>query len=238
MREDVLDVQRGAELCRAGRAGELVAASAAASASALCRGTVGGRRGHKARCRRRGEAASATLSRVRSDELRSWYVKHGHASGRLRYRLAGRPGRGVAEAVRVPPASPASLVSAVFARDSYSCRYCGLRLFPRRVLVAFGRIVGTEQFEMGGTNALRHGAVVGFQAVADHVLPWNLGGRTEMDNLVTACWCCNFGKAGYTLEQLGLDDPRDREPVRSDWDGLVGLLPALRLAGRKERRTG
>jgi len=37
--------------------------------------------------------------------------------------------------------------------------------------------------------------------------PHSLGGRTELDNLVTSCYSCNFGKAEYTLKQLGIDDP-------------------------------
>jgi hypothetical protein len=41
-----------------------------------------------------------------------------------------------------------------------------------------------------------------------------------MDDLVTSCWFCTFGKGSATIEFLGLRDPREREPVRDGWDGL------------------
>jgi hypothetical protein len=54
------------------------------------------------------------------------------------------------------------------------------------------------------------------------------GGLTNAENLVTACWSCNFGKADYTLEEIGLEDPRLRPPkTLDDWDGLMSLVPQL-----------
>jgi hypothetical protein len=38
--------------------------------------------------------------------------------------------------------------------------------------------------------------------------------------IVITCAACNYGRAQYTLEEVGLIDPRLREPVRSNWDGL------------------
>ena len=46
------------------------------------------------------------------------------------------------------------------------------------------------------------------KAVADHVFPWSLGGATSLDNLVTSCGGCNYDKEHWTLEQLGIEDPR------------------------------
>jgi hypothetical protein len=34
-----------------------------------------------------------------------------------------------------------------------------------------------------------------------------LGGRTDESNLVTSCWSCNYGKANYTVEQIGISNP-------------------------------
>ena len=59
--------------------------------------------------------------------------------------------------------------------------------------------------------------------VADHVVPWNKGGQTNLQNLVTSCASCNYGKDGYTLEQLGLDNPFDSDPVMSNWIGLKNI---------------
>lgn len=94
---------------------------------------------------------------------------------------------------------------------------------------AFMGVVGQEAFAAtGSTNASRHGAVLTFRANVDHVLPWQRGGWTHLENLVSACWPCNYGKDRYTLDELGLDDPRLRAPVLSDgWDGLSCLRDRL-----------
>jgi HNH endonuclease len=127
-----------------------------------------------------------------------------------------------------PIASPQKLARDVFRRDGYRCRYCGMRLVPKDVFEAFSRVVGREAFRATGTNLERHGVVLAFRANADHVVPWNLGGRTEMDNLVSACWSCNYGKAGFTLDQIGVTDPRVGPcQVFDGWDGLTGFLPSL-----------
>ncbi|MFA6185835.1 MAG: HNH endonuclease signature motif containing protein [Phycisphaerae bacterium] len=38
----------------------------------------------------------------------------------------------------------------------------------------------------------------------DHIIPYTLGGRTELDNLVVACVKCNLKKSGRTLEELNM----------------------------------
>ena len=77
------------------------------------------------------------------------------------------------------------------------------------------------------TNAAPQGVIHAFNIVADHVVPHNRGGRTDLENLVTSCPGCNYGKEAFTLEQLGLDDPRARPPVCSGWYGLISLIPGL-----------
>ena len=46
-------------------------------------------------------------------------------------------------------------------------------------------------------------------------------GKTNLENRVTSCWGCNYGKYNALLEQMGLDDPRER-PIEAltDWNGL------------------
>lgn len=119
------------------------------------------------------------------------------------------------------------MLLAIYRRDHFACRYCGLKLFPSELLRAFENVAGTDSFAATAKNA-SHGAALVFRTTYDHVDPLNCGGRHTLDNLVTACYSCNFGKAGYTLEQLGLDDPRLRPKVSNDWDGLMSLLPKLR----------
>ncbi|MEQ1596816.1 MAG: HNH endonuclease [Casimicrobium sp.] len=77
-------------------------------------------------------------------------------------------------------------------------------------------------------NALRWGRKevdqhCGFQAMwaqYDHVVPHAYGGTNDLDNLVLTCAACNFGRGGYTLEDVGLADPRHRAPASNSWDGL------------------
>lgn len=68
-------------------------------------------------------------------------------------------------------------------------------------------LAGEELFAMGSTNRTRAGAMMITRASADHVLPVTQGGRTTPDNLVTACWPCQFGKSSFTPEQLGMRSP-------------------------------
>ena len=116
----------------------------------------------------------------------------------------------------------------VFERDCFRCRYCGLRIIAKEVFAEYSRIVGSENFSIERENSKRNGLTLGLRGVADHVEPYASGGETSLENLVTSCYSCNFGKAGYTLEQLGIEDPRLRPPVKDDWRGLTEFLPSLR----------
>jgi hypothetical protein len=88
--------------------------------------------------------------------------------------------------------------------------------------------VGADVFGVGRENKRRHGAALVVWAQLDHVLPYKQGGRTSLDNIVTSCWACNYGKDRFSTSQLGLEDPRDYAPMNTKWDGLVSLLPSLR----------
>ena len=110
----------------------------------------------------------------------------------------------------------------VFARDSYRCRYCDSQLFAVAAFRRYEKKVGGEVFPLSGMkgNRPKAGASLVFRPVADHVDPWSRGGTTDLDNLVTSCWPCNFGKMEYTVQELGISDPRSRPPVDDGWNGL------------------
>lgn len=61
------------------------------------------------------------------------------------------------------------------------------------------------------------------KASLDHILPHSRGGDNDPSNLVTACYPCQFGRSSWTLEEVGLTDPRLRPPVVDNWDGLMRL---------------
>jgi 5-methylcytosine-specific restriction endonuclease McrA len=173
-------------------------------------------------------ASLEALARIRSDDLRNWYVEHGQNSGLFRYRgLGKRPAEHPSAPCDQTRLSKA-IEAAVLRRDGHRCRYCGRRIVTEQLFDAFERAVAQKHFRARGSNQQRHGVVLAFRACADHVVHWRHGGPTSMDNLVTACWPCNFGKYHYSLGQLGLDDPRGRPPVVTHWDGLQSHVDALR----------
>ena len=104
-------------------------------------------------------------------------------------------------------------------RDGYHCRFCGLPVIRteirRKVSSAY-----PDQVPWGRTNKTQHAAFQAMWAQYDHVVPHSCGGTNDLENLVVTCAACNFGKMSYTLEELGLLDPRERPPVQSLWDGL------------------
>jgi 5-methylcytosine-specific restriction endonuclease McrA len=158
-------------------------------------------------------------------QLNEWYDLH--AQWVYKWRCNAR---GIPEPHKIPEGDrdrklgdpDGTLPRQVYARDSYRCRYCGLDLFAIPAFKRFQRNVGPEVFPISKTHRNKDsaGACLVFRPVADHVEPWSRGGRTDLDNLVTACWPCNFGKMEYTVEELGISDPRTRSPVATGWDGL------------------
>lgn len=63
---------------------------------------------------------------------------------------------------------------AVFIRDNFTCQACGKRLM----------IKNEHGIEYPDTKMLH----------CDHILPYSLGGKTEMNNLQTLCRDCNLRK--------------------------------------------
>ncbi len=177
------------------------------------------------------EQARAELLLVESDAIRNWYIEHAQIAGNARFATLGRPPParydGPVHELAYPPAAE---VRAVLEADGYRCRYCQREVVHGDLLKALQFAVGKTAFPLGPGNAGRHGAVFAHRAVVDHIVPRKRGGRTESNNLVTACYPCNFGKGDHTLEDLGLSAPRPA--VRDAWDGLQSLIPALRKQAR------
>ncbi len=121
---------------------------------------------------------------------------------------------------RVKARMPAIAVkSALLARDGFQCRFCGIPLV-RKEMRSQIRNAYPEALRWGDRNAEQH---AGFQAMwlqYDHLLPHAMGGTNELSNMVATCAPCNYGRWNLTLEQVGLTDPRLRDPIRSTWDGL------------------
>lgn len=168
-----------------------------------------------------------TLNSIRSDDLRDWYCEHGQMSGWFRNEKLGIKTPRTENVELDPLRSPDRHRKEVFERDSYTCQYCGIKVIPKEIFAAYSKIVGLDLFRPTGTNQERHGIVLAFRANADHVDPWVHGGQTNPSNLVTSCWSCNYGKSGYKLEEIALEDPREQKLTNSGWAGLTEHLPAL-----------
>lgn len=127
------------------------------------------------------------------------------------------------DAPKHPRGIAAATRKAVADRDGWRCRYCGIRLLSKEFVLGLNDKLG-EVFPWGPSEASRHSAGVVLLYTPDHVEPhWN-GGTNEPENLVAACGTCNYMKWSCTLNELGLSDPRLRDPVVDGWNGLVGAL--------------
>ena len=110
---------------------------------------------------------------------------------------------------RMPTGANAEVI---FGRDGFRCRYCGCRVVRpgvRSLLTALFPDVVQWPGGKGG-DQLKHAAFYALNGVLDHVAPYARGGSSSIENIVTACWPCNFGKEDHTIEELRLSDPRDR----------------------------
>lgn len=69
--------------------------------------------------------------------------------------------------------------------------------------VAISKRLRFEVFKRDGFECAYCGAIPpGVLLECDHIEPVSSGGRTEMDNLVTACFSCNRGKSNIPLNNV------------------------------------
>ncbi|MDX1367610.1 HNH endonuclease [Pseudomonas sp.] len=121
---------------------------------------------------------------------------------------------------KIPSRMPTSAQKAeLHKRDGFHCRFCGIPVIRADIRKIIQKIYPTA-VQWGRTNASQHAAFQCMWAQYDHVVPHSHGGANDLENLVITCAACNFGKMEYTLEELGLIDPRTFPPVKSTWDGL------------------
>lgn len=111
----------------------------------------------------------------------------------------------------------------VLQRDGYRCRYCGIPVVPAEIRKLLAGLYPAAVPWDAADPARQHAGLQCLWMQYDHVLPHSHGGRSNSENVVITCALCNFGKHGFTLRQLGLSDPRLRDPVPVSWDGLERL---------------
>jgi hypothetical protein len=121
--------------------------------------------------------------------------------------------------------------AAVFARDSYTCRYCARRTLALPVLRAVSKTYpALFRFHPNWKASETDTAYLVLSTSADHVMPVTRGGDDSLSNLVTACWRCNETKGNFLLSEL-----RGWEllpPASTAWRGLTEYLePMMTQAG-------
>lgn len=123
-------------------------------------------------------------------------------------------------AERIPSRMPTAIQkSELHKRDGFHCLYCGIPVIRAEIRKKLNKFY-PESVVWEKTNASQHAAFQCMWAQYDHVVPHSYGGSNELENLVVSCAACNFGKMEYSLEELGLIDPRNFTIIQSLWDGL------------------
>ena len=137
-----------------------------------------------------------------------------------RYRDVGRAAAPVAKVTERMPSRSVQL--AMYARDGWRCRFCGCRVVLDRARRAMrAHLPDAVPWSEGEGH---HAAFYALSGSVDHVVPHCAGGGNDLENIVTACWPCQFGRSHWLIEEVGLIDPRSRTPVVDSWDGLTRLL--------------
>jgi 5-methylcytosine-specific restriction endonuclease McrA len=176
------------------------------------------------------EQMAKSIDSLRSEEIREFYSKH--ALWAFKTRASDKPtGNKALQKLRMPSLR---IRNEVFVRDGYVCQYCTLPVVNTRVFHEFSKSVGVQTFSSEKSDTRANGVVLGFSATIDHVDPFSSGGDSDLSNLVTTCWGCNFGKLNYSIDNLGINDPRNfPKKVNFTWNGLVDYIPRLKSSRPK-----
>jgi 5-methylcytosine-specific restriction endonuclease McrA len=129
--------------------------------------------------------------------------------------------QGIEKSERDPGRMPTGLRQmAVYERDRWHCRWCGSPVISLRAVRRMNAEVGPA-FPHGGTNDNHHGLTLAAGVSLDHVKPHSLGGSNDEENLIAACWPCQFARGNDSIERLGISNPLDRppDPSMTGWDG-------------------
>lgn len=186
-------------------------------------------------------AAESILRDNRQDASRYLVVADVPAIMEYAIQIVGKMSPEVHRQVRTPTCLPkherhgarmptATVQRSIFQRDGWRCRFCGIRVVSSKARKVFIQLFPDETHWLS-REFERHTALYAICASLDHVVPHGRGGRNETDNFVTTCYCCQFGRGQWTLEEMELLDPRDFAPPIDEWDGLTRLEGKRYLEG-------
>lgn len=119
--------------------------------------------------------------------------------------------------------------SSILAHYGRNCVFCGIPVISDKVRKAF-KAAYKNALPWEGTNTTQHAAFQCMWLQFDHIIPHSRGGGNDIENVVVTCAGCNFGRWHWTLDEVGLIDPRTLPIHKTSWDGLERLLEARRTA--------
>jgi len=169
----------------------------------------------------RSDLAEELIRRANMPAIREWTESlWGSNSPYVKYRVISDAPPTLLKEQRVKVRMPTSAEKReLHQRDGCHCRFCGIPVIRMEIRHRI-REVYPDALPWGSNNPEQHAAFQAMWLQYDHLLPHARGGNNDLENIVITCAPCNFGRMNYTLEEIGLIDPRTREPVRSSWDGL------------------
>ena len=169
------------------------------------------------------QRAKSMVRGVNADAMKRWFIDVMLCSGfwRAERRNFTQVTR-TKKLIRIP--IPQKQLEALFDRDGWHCRYCGIPIGGnRKHFKKFAKQIDMPELIQGRNDETRHGVYLMMMASHDHVDPHGRGGTDDLSNLVTACWPCQFGKYKFELFEIGLDDPRLRDSEDAgNWKGFCG----------------
>lgn len=108
-------------------------------------------------------------------------------------------------------------------RDGNHCRFCGIPLIRDKVRKYF-QCAYPHLKIWGGKNPEQHAAFQLMWLQYDHLIPHSRGGDNSLNNVIITCAPCNYGRVDYLIEEQGLENPFERIPLQSNWDGLERIF--------------
>ena len=116
--------------------------------------------------------------------------------------------------------------SETFARDHWTCRFCGARTIDLQILRGLSRLFPDPlPFHPNWKFSESHLIFWTHSTSLEHVIPFARGGADEPSNFVTSCYACNDARGDLLLEEIGWS----LKPIaETDWRGLTEYLADLK----------
>lgn len=111
----------------------------------------------------------------------------------------------------------------IVTRDGLHCRFCESPVIPKDMILAISREYPLEA-PWSAVAAEQHRFFQAMTLQYDHVLPHSRGGDSSAENVVITCAACNYGRINWTVDEVGLIDPRNQPIKFRSWDGLRSFV--------------